>query len=179
MPILPADLHSDISALLATACDDGWLLGGSAAVWRTVKFGPWPDRDDRSRETWVINLGHINQKRNTKRSKDLPHFERFDGAWFDFAITTIADMKTPIRLHSYSFEIRFPRWPGQPPDEQRPHFLRFDLNSPKHDNTEIGERCHMHIGSDLFSIPSPWMSPIEILDEFVYGLRPSNIPPPG
>ena len=107
-----------------------------------------------------------------------PFFERFDGAWFDFALTAIADKTNPIRLDSYTFEIRLPLWSGQPPDEQRPHFLRFDLNSPEHDNTVIGKRCHMHIGSDFFSIPSPWMSPLEILDEFVYGLRPSNIPPP-
>jgi hypothetical protein len=88
-------------------------------------------------------------------------------------------MTSPIRLDSYSFEIRLPLWPEQPADEQRPHFLRFDLNPPDHDNAGTGDRCHMHIGSDLFSIPSAWMSPIEILDAFVYGLRPSNVPPPG
>lgn len=179
MPILPTDLHSEISTLLATAYEDGWLVGDSSEVWRMVKLSTSRGPSDPSQVTLVINLGDKDQKRNTKRSRDLPHFVRFDDAWFDFALTAIADKKNPIRLDSYSFEIRFPLWLGQPPDEQRPHFLRFDLNPPEHDNTAIGDRCHMHIGSDLFSMPSPWMSPLEILEEFIYGLRPSNIPPPG
>lgn len=173
MPILPTDLHADVCSHLAAASEDGWLLGGSAAVWQRVKLSTNKDA------TFVINFGGKNQKRNTRRVKHMPHLERFDGAWFDFALTGIADMENPIRLDSYTFEIRLPLWQDQPRDEQRPHFLRFDLNPPGHDNAATGDRCHMHIGSDLFSIPSPWMSPLEILDEIVYGVRPSNVPPPG
>jgi hypothetical protein len=165
--------------LLASACDDGWILEGSEIVWRMIKLSTNQDANDPSRVRFVINFGSKDQKRNTKRSRDLPHLDRFDGAWFDFALTAVGDMKNPIVLDSYSFEIRLPLWPDQPPDEQRPHFVRFDLNPPEHAKEARGERCHMHIGSDLFSMPSPWMSPLEILDEMVYGLRPDNIPPPG
>jgi hypothetical protein len=126
----------------------------------------------------VINLGDKNQKRNQKRTKTLPHFERFDGAWFDFAVTAFVDFENAIVLQAYSFEIRLPIWTNQPADEIRPSFVRFDLNKPGHNNEGDGERCHIHIGSDLYSAPAPLMKPLEVLDVFIHGLRPSNIAMP-
>lgn len=101
-------------------------------------------------------------QRNFKRLKDLPHFERFDGCWFDFAI--LIDQKpNPINILGFNFEIRFP-------DEMPVQFLRFDLNLPGHNNQDRGMRFHMHPGSDDLMVHSPLMSPLEILHLFLYGL---------
>jgi hypothetical protein len=101
-------------------------------------------------------------QRNFKRLKSLPHFERFDGCWFDFAI--LIDQKpNPINILGFNFEIRFP-------DEMPVQFLRFDLNLPGHNNQDRGMRFHLHPGSDDFMVHSPPMSPLEILHLFLYGL---------
>jgi hypothetical protein len=172
MPIFADELRNDICNLLASSAEDELLKGGSKRIWQLVKMSTSnvPDGTE-----LVINLGDKNQKRNQKRSKDFPHVERFDGAWFDFALTAFVDFKSGIFLQAYSFEIRLPRWPDQPEDEVPPSFVRFDLNKPGHDNEGNGERCHVHVGSDLYSAPAPLMRPLEILDLFVHGLRPSNI----
>src|SRR5580692_11543776 len=105
MPVLTLDLYNDVCTLLASACEDDILKGGSQHVWRLVRLST---NDLRNGTEMVVNLGDKNQKRNQKRSKDLPHFERFDGAWFDFALTAFCDFKNPIVLQAYSFEIRLP-----------------------------------------------------------------------
>jgi hypothetical protein len=71
--------------------------------------------------------------------------------------------------------VRLTTWPDQPEDEVSPSFVRFDLNKPGHDNAVVGERCHMHVGSDRYSAPAPLMTPLDILDLFIHGLRPSNV----
>jgi hypothetical protein len=101
-------------------------------------------------------------QRNFKRLKDLPHFERFDGCWFDFAIL-IDQKQNPIDILGFNFEIRFPH-------EMPVQFLRFDLNLPGHNNQDRGMRFHLHPGSDDFMVHSPPMSPLEILHLFLYGL---------
>jgi hypothetical protein len=101
-------------------------------------------------------------QRNFKRLKSLPHFERFDGCWFDFAI--LIDQKpNPINILGFNFEIRFP-------DEMPVQFLRFDLNLPGHNNQDRGMRFHLHPGSDDLMVHSPPMSPLKILHLFLYGL---------
>jgi hypothetical protein len=123
---------------------------------------------------FVINLGGKDMKRNQKRTKEFPHFERPDGAWFDFALTAGTDLKQPIEIISYSFELRLDqvKWNARPADERVPAYVRFDLNPDDHDNAKHGHRCHVHIGSDDFSMPSAWLSPLEILDLFIHGFMP-------
>lgn len=107
-------------------------------------------------------------QRNFKRSRDVPHFERFDKCWFDFAIL-VDETTKPAEIIGFNFEIRFP-------DESPVRFVRFDLNLPGHDNEERSIRFHMHPGSDDFMIHSPPMSPLEILHLFLYGLPISEKP---
>jgi hypothetical protein len=101
-------------------------------------------------------------QRNFKRSRDIPHFERFDKCWFDFAIL-VDETSKPAEIIGFNFEIRFP-------DESPVSFLRFDLNLPGHDNEERSIRFHLHPGSDDLMIHSPPMPPLEILHLFLYGL---------
>jgi hypothetical protein len=104
-------------------------------------------------------------QRNFKRLLDIPHFERADGCWFDFAI--LIDQKPkPAEILGFNFEIRFPGFPKELPVQ----FLRFDLNLPGHDNQDRGMRFHLHPGSDDLMVHSPPMSPLEILHLFLYGL---------
>lgn len=102
--------------------------------------------------------------RNFNREKDVPHFERTDGCWFDFAIFLDEGKKKDyITCIGFNFEIRFP-------SPISPHFLRFDLNPPNHHNDDQGLRFHVHPGNDDLMIHSPPMSPMEILTMFLYGL---------
>jgi hypothetical protein len=101
-------------------------------------------------------------QRNFKRSRDLPHFERADRCWFDFAIF-IDENPKPAQVLGFNFEIRFP-------DDFSVKFLRFDLNTPGHDNDKRGIRFHLHPGHDDLMIPSPPLCPLEILHLFLYGL---------
>ncbi|GAB4288488.1 MAG: hypothetical protein Fur0025_22640 [Oscillatoriaceae cyanobacterium] len=101
-------------------------------------------------------------KRNIKRTRNLPHFERFDGCWFDFTILIDQHPKS-AEIFGFSFEIRFP-------DDYPVKFLRIDLNTPGHNNDMRGMRFHVHPGSDDFRIHSAPMSPLEILHLFLYGL---------
>src|SRR5262245_59157391 len=171
LPVLPEDHYHQLATLLVDGCEDALLLGGSRDVWHRLRF----HTDTRGTGIeFVINLGAWDMPRNQKRSKDFPHFERIDGAWFDFALTGFSDKKRSIELISYSFEIRLDacEWGTRPAEERVPCFIRFDLNPPASDNAAVGERCHVHVGSDDFSMPSPLLSPLEILDLFIHGLRP-------
>jgi len=102
--------------------------------------------------------------KNQNRDRRLPHFERKDGAWFDFSIV-IREEQRSLKLLAYDFEIRFPPSMGAP-------FLRFDLNLPGHHNVQRELRCHLHPGSDDVLVPAPLMSPSEVLALFIDGARP-------
>ncbi len=104
----------------------------------------------------------VGGERNFKRIKDIPHFERNDGCWFDFSILVDETLK-PAEIIGFDFEIRFP-------EDSQVRFLRFDLNLPNHDNEKRGMRFHPHPGSDDFMIHSPPMTPLEILHLFLYDL---------
>jgi hypothetical protein len=99
-------------------------------------------------------------QKNFGRSRDIAHFSRADGCWFDFAIT-VSEARKSAEVIGFDFEMRFPEiMPVQ--------FVRFDLNLPGHDNQTDGLRFHLHPGSDDLMIHSPPMSPLEILHLFLY-----------
>ncbi|MDY7012921.1 MAG: hypothetical protein SVX43_04840 [Cyanobacteriota bacterium] len=111
------------------------------------------------KNVWEIAGG----QRNFKRRKEIPHFERWDGCWFDFAILIEEASKKSAEAIAFNFEIRFP-------ENDSVNFLRFDLNLPHHNNEMRGMRFHIHPGSDDLMIPSPPLSPLEILHLFLYSL---------
>jgi hypothetical protein len=101
--------------------------------------------------------------KNQERDRNAPHFERDDGAWFDFSIT-VREAQRRLELLAYDFEIRFEPGMGSP-------FLRFDLNLPDHRNQTRDLRCHLHPGCDDILVPAPMMTPIELLRFFVEEVR--------
>jgi hypothetical protein len=100
------------------------------------------------------------------RASAAAHLVRNDGAWLHFTLTVRADAES-LSLEAYSFEIVFP-------NAHHPAFLRFDLNSPGHENDEREMRSHFHPGNDDLQSPSAMMTPEEILDLLIWGLRPRN-----
>ncbi len=115
-----------------------------------------------AKNAWCITGGDKNQKRNL----EVAHFERTDGAWFDFTLTVREDAGK-LEILAYDFEIRLPRGHGAP-------FLRFDLNLPDHKNQQRDLRCHLHPGSDDILVPAPLMTPAELLSLFVNQVAPTT-----
>lgn len=103
--------------------------------------------------------------RNHARDQSIPHFERYDGGWFDFAITVAVGESERLELHSYAFELRFAEGDGSP------HWLRFDLNPPDAKAADKELRAHVHPGHDDLRAPSPLMNPDEVLELLIYGLK--------
>jgi hypothetical protein len=152
------NLYQQLSKTLNQAHNEGFLETKLSDIHKLLKM------TDRNRQQVVI-LGGLEKEgtKNFKRSKDIPHFSRRDGCWFDFAIT-IDQSRQFTEIIGFDFEIRFP--------EKMPvKFVRFDLNSPGHHNQTDGLRFHLHPGSDDFQVHCPPMSPLEILHMFLYGFE--------
>ncbi|MDJ0733048.1 MAG: hypothetical protein QNJ47_03015 [Nostocaceae cyanobacterium] len=148
-------LRSQILKCLTEACNDGILKTKINEIYKLLKFD-----EAKTHGKKIKNL--MGGELNFKRRKELAHFERFDGAWFDFGIL-IDETDKPAKIIGFHFEIRFL--------EDNPiKFLRFDLNLPEHNNQDKGKRFHIHPGCDDFMIHSPPMSPLEILHLFLYDL---------
>ncbi len=116
----------------------------------------------------IIYGGLTSGPKNFSRDKNLPHFERIDGGWFDFSLT-IDERLQPALILAYDFELRFPATHGV-------EFIRFDLNFPDHDNDKRDIRSHIHPGHDDLMIHSPPMNPLEILHLFLYDLYLTDKP---
>lgn len=148
-------LKQQILSLLNKACDEEVLKTKPHEIRNLLKLEK-SEKDGKG----VFEI--VGGTRNFKRMKDLPHFERFDGCWFDFAILIDQHPKSADIL-GFNFEIRFP-------DDYTVKFLRIDLNTPGHDNDMRGMRFHVHPGHNHVMIHSAPMSPLEILHLFLYGL---------
>jgi hypothetical protein len=147
-------LRSEILRCLTKACDDKLLNKEYySKIHELLKKTP------KSKGLIEITGG----QRNFKRLKKIPHFERFDGCWFDFAILVNENIK-PAEIIAFDFEIRFL-------EDNPTKFLRFDLNLPEHNNDDNGKRFHLHPGNDDLMIHASPMSPLEILHLFLYDLK--------
>ena len=176
-PLLPVSRSSKLGSGLATAIrkqltrasDTGRIATSPGDIARHVKlFGerdmhPTLATDLRTRRLIGEAFSITGGSKNQARSKDIPHFIRDDGAWFDFTITG-RELAGVVWLLAYDFEIRLPPNSGAP-------FVRFDLNLPGHDNEQDSLRCHVHCGSDDFLLPAPMMTPAELLTVFIEGFR--------
>lgn len=146
-----SELRTQIFKCLNNAHDERVLRTELKEIYKLLKLTP-----DKGK------TAILGGERNFKRIREIPHFERIDGCWFDFSILIDETLK-PAEIIGFDFEIRFP-------EESQVRFLRFDLNLPDHNNEEYGMRFHLHPGSDDFMIHSPPISPLEILHLFLYDL---------
>jgi hypothetical protein len=146
-------LRTKIFQCLTTASNEGILKTKLNEIYKLLKITK-PTKG-------IIEI--TGGQRNFNRIKEIPHFERCDGCWFDFAILVDENIK-PAEIIAFDFEIRFL--------ENNPtKFLRFDLNLPEHNNDDKGKRFHIHPGNDDLMIHASPMSPLEILHLFLYDLK--------
>ena len=90
---------------------------------------------------------------------------RDDGAVIHFSIS-VKELpgSDRVRLHAYDFELYFPL-------KQPMWFVRFDLNEPGHENQDLGLRSHLHPSHEDLQVPSPVLSPMEVLSFLLYRMR--------
>ena len=90
-----------------------------------------------------------------------PQFERDDGARFNFEITLLypPNEANARRLVSYHCNIAFQ-------DGRHPVMVRLDYVKlgGVESNATIPLRCHTHPGTPKMTVPSPVLSPLELLD---------------
>jgi hypothetical protein len=146
-------LWSKLLKSLTAACDDKLLKTEHHEIRGLLKMT--------STDKGIIEI--TGGQRNFKRLKEIPHFKRFDGCWFDFAILVNENIK-PAEIIAFDFEIRFL-------EDNPTKFLRFDLNPPEHNNDDKGKRFHIHPGNDDLMVHASPMSPLEILHLFLYDLK--------
>jgi hypothetical protein len=151
----PAKLFQEVNRVLNVAFEQGILKTKPHIIRSLVKL-------NKGKEFKIE--GGVSGAKNFDRIKNLDspnYLERVDGCWFDFSILGIQSTQS-IEIIGFNFEIRFP-------DHVPVKFLRFDLNPPGHANEKLSMRYHLHPGCDDFRIHAPPMSPIEILNLFLYG----------
>lgn len=153
------ELRARISKVLTNAHNAKVLKEDLSAISKLLKV-------DEDQQKYVI-IGGLEKDgtKNTDRTKQIPHFSRYDGFWFDFSIMVDQNLK-PAEIIGFNFELRFPE--ALIDAKQTPEFIRFDFNPPGHPN-DI--RLHIHPGTEDFMIPSPPITPIEILHLFLYDFQ--------
>lgn len=157
MPATASELFRHVRRELIEASETGLLENPPYEIFGRVKL----IREQRYR---LITGGD----KNFERSRDLAHFARPDGFWFDFTITLTEDDQG-LALIAYAFELRFPA-------EGPIQFVRFDLDPPDQAHEDDGLRCHMHPGSDDIRLPAPLLAPLELLDVFLQDVRLTDRP---
>jgi hypothetical protein len=165
LPSTARQLRQEILSCLWSASDEEVLKSPPQQVQRLLKLTPSKDES----QTYVITGGMIEKVKDFRReltAADL--FERDDGALIGFSLTLRELPAGNLVLIAYDFEIRFAG------EGAMPGFIRFDLNPPAHENADIGMRCHFHPGNDDLQAHAPLMAPVEILELFIYKLRPRN-----
>ena len=90
------------------------------------------------------------------------HFHFPSGARLSFGITLRHG--TPCSLVSFRFHYQLA-------DSSSPAFLRFDLNPDLHQDPLTEPRCHLHPGLDHVRLPTPALTPFEVLDRIFFALE--------
>jgi hypothetical protein len=101
-----------------------------------------------------INLGPTIDKGETAE-----HFRFRSGARLSFGIT-VRDRNQHSELFAYRFDYRAPD-----------RFLRFDLNGKPHPNPLREPRAHLHPGAEDIRVPTPPLTPIEVLDLLFFAVE--------
>jgi hypothetical protein len=108
----------------------------------------------------VITLGPQVDKGPTDQ-----HFRFRSGARLSFGLTLIEGV-TGWRLRSYRFQVNLPggrNWP----------YFRFDFTGRPHNDPLPEPLCHLHPGFPNLRLPSPVMTPLEVLDHIAHVIEPA------
>lgn len=161
----PGRVLAETHAYLEDAFNDGHINESPDQVRGIVLLAQVrrPDAEDKRASFFQLGVG---RGANFKNLHGRPRLTRKDQAWFDFGITLKVTGKV-LELYAYRFAIRFS---AEAPVSQ----VRIDLNGPGHANSDFGLRSHIHLNVDDegFSVPSPIMTHLEVLDVLLFRLRP-------
>lgn len=158
-------VYEGIKRALLAGCRREQLRTPPHRILKLLKLYPGPGPSQRQQVYEIVGGPRVKDFSRQLPTDEL--FERCDGALFNFAITLGPGKEAP-ELLAYDFELRFPE--SDVSEHRAPRFTRFDLNTPEHDNAKEGMRCHVHPGHDDLQAPSALMTPIELLEVFLYGL---------
>ena len=104
----------------------------------------------------------ISGGKRTERWDTAEQFARDDDARFNFTVVARYAKAADPELIAYHFNLAFP-------GNHVPGFVRFDCNEAHfadafRDASLSPLRCHVHPGHSRMTVPSPLLSPLEILD---------------
>src|SRR3954469_4353878 len=121
LPMSARKLSAALRTQLTAASNAGAIVNSAGEITKRVtlltELPPTLREDLRMRALDDHAFCILGGEKNQQRDRQVPHFERSDGAWFDFSIT-IRERNRQLELLAYDFEIRFPPGHGVP-------FLRF------------------------------------------------------
>jgi hypothetical protein len=109
----------------------------------------------------LFNLGPQIDKGDTP-----DHFHFPSGARLSFGVALRRG--NPCSLVSFRFHYQFA-------DAPAPAFVRFDLNPDLHQDPLIEPRCHLHPSLDHVRLPTPALTPFEVLDRIFFALEASAV----
>jgi hypothetical protein len=175
LPGSARDLRRKLRALLLAAHSTGELASPPRDVHASVTIigEPPPSLGDKLKALNMHQGACCIEGGDPSRPRDPAgsHLRRSDGAWFDFSIT-VRERGSQLEMLTYRFEIRFPPGMGAP-------FMRFDHNLPEAIPGKPANepRSHLHPGHDDLRVPTPQMSPEEVMRILLYELRPDRVKP--
>jgi hypothetical protein len=159
----PAFVLRELQSYLTDAFNRGLIIDPPHAIAGAVLLRPGADRIPAgdSAKFHTVQVGAV----NFKNRPGTPRITRSDDAWFDFGLI-LREADGAVELFSYRFALRIPSLGPR-------GLVRFDLNPPGHPNDDLGLRAHTHLftDDDGFSVPSPLMSHIDVLDVILFRLR--------
>lgn len=166
----PAELLRSLRSKLLKASNGGLLRTGSNEIHKWVKLDPpdVPPPEEAPRDANII-IGAI---KDFHRDPASARLIRDDGAWLHFTITAL-EAPDLLQILAYDFELVFPEEMALPKGPM-PSFYRIDLNFKDHPNEARELRSHCHPGHDELLAPAPVMTPDEILDLLIWGMRPRD-----
>jgi len=149
-------LFREIQSYLLNASDQKLIQEPPHEIYSQLRLTPLKDG--------LFDLS-VGDTRNFKRDPQLPHFTRQDGGWFDFQLL-IRETSAGLEILAYDFELRLL-------DHSQISFVRFDVNPPDHQNEAKALRAHLHLNvdDDGMAVPAPLLSPFEVFDLFIHGIR--------
>lgn len=163
------ELLRQVRNYLRLAIEQEDLVTSRTEMFQMVK----KEEDKPNRGEFLI----VGGDKNAERDPNLPSLKRPDGGFFHFALTCRPQGRGALELLAYNFELVFPAMPDAEEGALR-EFVRFDLSSPTGEatkNIDRGLRSHMHPGRDDIQIPAAALTWLELLDLFVYRLKPRDL----
>ncbi|WP_434299702.1 hypothetical protein [Corallococcus exiguus] len=165
LPATATELHDALRQILQKAVRTESLTTPPYKASGLLVFSESKEKSRRGGPVYAIAGGPKDFVRRTADVDPKERIVRDDGAVIHFTITVEEPPGAGVLfIHSYDFELYFPQ-------NGPVGFVRFDLNKLEHKNSDLGVRSHLHPSHENLLVPSPLLSPTELLCFLVYGLR--------